>query len=385
MLTLTAPQRRLSPEFLDTVSGFSGGFSWWYVDLRNDDGDGVVFIAGFGLPFLPPRSGSSSSTASMAAPRERPCVNLAVYRGGKQIWYALQELDEDACDVAGSDDDDEVYGFGASVVRVARNSGRIDVSVDVDIDVVGVARATGRIEVSGAARSDDTIAVAVDGAVESAVDHDWSPQTGVADGRASLVLDGVSFDVVGRGYHDRNGARRSLTDLGIERWAWGRFSSANDEKIVYALRSTTGEDQVIGLTIDRDGRTTHHAGLRLIVTKQRRSVFGVDVAHGVEVVADDGSVFVGFSVDSVVERGPFYVRSFVRHAGGHGVFEQVWPGRIGLARHAPLVEMRVARRASSSMWLPLFCGHASSRLARLWSFWRARARRAPTLTAGEAR
>lgn len=377
MLTLTPPQRRLSPGFRETVSGFL----WWYVDLRNDAGDGVVFIAGFGLPFLPPRSGSSSSST----PRERPCVNLAVYRCGKQIWYALQELDEHACDVGSNDD--EVYGFGGSVVRVLRKSGRIDVSVDIDIEVVGVARATGRIEVAGAARSDDS--VSVESASESGVvDHDWSPQTGVAQGRASLVLDGLSFDIVGRGYHDRNGARRSLTDLGIERWAWGRFSSTSEEKIVYALRSTTGEDQVIGLTIDHDGRTTHHADLRLIVKKQRRSVFGVDIAHGVEVVANDGSVFVGFSVDFVVERGPFYVRSFVRHAGGSGVFEQVWPGRIGLARHALLVEMRVARRAataSSSMWLPLFCGHASSRLARLWSFWRARAWRQLTLTAGEVR
>ena len=65
-----------------------GGFLWWYVDLVDDHGDGLVLIASFGLPFLPGLLDAARRGAPLA-PRERPALSLALYRGGKTSFYVL--------------------------------------------------------------------------------------------------------------------------------------------------------------------------------------------------------------------------------------------------------------------------------------------------------
>lgn len=362
MITLTAPQRPLADAFCEV----SGGFAWWYVDLVDKDGNGVVFIAGFALPFLP-------TTTAAATPRQAPSVNLAVYERGRQVWYALQELDAASASTSSQDGVDD-HHFGGSRLRVRREDdgfggARIVVTVDVDIIVDGVARAQGSIVVEGAARRGEE-AVGVTAAEAADVDHDWSPQTGPSSGTARLTLDGVAWQMSGRGYHDRNGSRLPLQKLRIKTWWWGRLSGDNEERIVYVLAPEGGgPPRVIGVVVDAAGRTTQREDLRFEVTRQHRSWFGVDVVDAVCVVADDGEVFIDAVIGAVVESGPFYVRSLWQTSSGFGVFEQVEPARIGLQRHRPLVDMRVARRASFSLWLPLFCGSAHTRFRRLARSW----------------
>ena len=49
MLSLTSPDTPLDRTLLDVA----GGFAWWYLDLVDERGDGLVLIWSFGLPFLP--------------------------------------------------------------------------------------------------------------------------------------------------------------------------------------------------------------------------------------------------------------------------------------------------------------------------------------------
>lgn len=387
MITLTPPQLPLADAFCEVA----GGFAWWYVDLVDNDGNGVVFIAGFALPFLP-MARETSASAAPATPRQAPSVNLAVYEGGRQVWYALQELDPEAASTSSSEGADD-HHFGGSRLRVRREtdaSGRARISVDVDVDIVidGMARAQGRIVVEGAARFDDGGRAAdsnVDGNVGGNVVHDWSPQTGPSRGSAALTLDGVSWQMSGRGYHDRNGSLLPLRELGIKTWWWGRLSSEDEERIVYALEPEVpagpeGPVRVIGVIVDAHGRTTHREDLHFKVTRQHRSWFGVDIVDAVAIVDHAGEVFVEAVISDVLESGPFYVRSLWRSEKAFGVFEQVQPARIGLERYRRLVDMRVARRCSAapaeeaikislSLWLPLFCGSARTRFRRLARCW----------------
>ena len=347
MITLTLPHRPLS----SAVREAGDGFCWWYVDIVDDAGNGVVFIVAFGLPFLP-------------ADARTPSINLAVYRDGRQIFYALQELapDDAHCSFDGGD---EVFVFGRTGLVVRRAHGRVVVEANVDIEVDGVSCARGTIVVRGVARQGGG-----DGEGGDCV-HDWSPQTGPASGSARLTLDGEDVVVDGRGYHDRNGSTVPLSALGIDHWWWCRSCADDDERIVYALwPADGGAPHVIGVRVDAAGRTQRREDLQLNVKQQHSTAFGVRVFDHVVVVDNDGENFVEVKARAVVESGPFYVRGLFT---GGGVFEHVLPLRIDLPQHRPLVAMRVAREtAPSSLWLPLFCGNARSRWRRLWAFWRRR-------------
>ena len=54
-----------------------GGFVWWYLDLGDHAGDGVVVIVGFGLPFLPGVEGAGRAGHPVPA-LERPSVTVSV-------------------------------------------------------------------------------------------------------------------------------------------------------------------------------------------------------------------------------------------------------------------------------------------------------------------
>ena len=286
MITLTRAGAPQAARFGLAVDGFC----WWYVDVVNAAGDGVVLICSFALPFVPALGRKAS-------------INLAVYEGGRQVWYALVDVDDAAVDVDGQD---EVLRFGASRVTVARSAlGRVRVEADLDVEVEGVATAKGVVVIDGVARAGDPDeATDIDGRVL----HAWSPQTGPARGEARLTLDGRAVDVVGRGYHDRNGGMVPMTSLGIARWVWGRASLPTEERLIYALWPDDGGDpRVIGLVIDERGQTARREDLRMVVDDVV-PLFGMFNARGVTVIDDDGVIFLRAARTAVLERGPFYVR-----------------------------------------------------------------------------
>ena len=82
MISLSRPHADRTPP------GGPGAFSWWYVDLIDESGNGLVLIWGFALPFLAP--------GDDAIAMQHPFLNVAVYEGGVTTCYHLEELAPDA-------------------------------------------------------------------------------------------------------------------------------------------------------------------------------------------------------------------------------------------------------------------------------------------------
>ena len=73
-----------------TLLDARGGFAWWYVDLVDEAGNGVVVIWSFGLPFLPGYASASRAGKGERA-GDRPSLNVAVYVRGELAAYVLEE------------------------------------------------------------------------------------------------------------------------------------------------------------------------------------------------------------------------------------------------------------------------------------------------------
>lgn len=357
MITLTPPHRPIPPAALRAPDGFA----WWYLDLVDGSGNGLVLILASGLPFLP-------------GPTRRPSLNLAVYGGGAEVFYVLQELEPHEAQFPADGSDTEI-SVGKTRLSVTRRDGRIVVRADIDVDVPGVARAVGTIVFEGVARVSSPVEGAAVASPESDVIHEWSPQTGPCHGRAELMLDGEKTVLAGRGYYDRNGSVLPIQSLGIDRWWWCRTAMEGNEgpfdRVAYVLWPTTsGAPMVLGMTVDHRGQTTCMDGLTLDVRRRRRTLYGMELFEHVALRAPDGAAFLDVECRSVVDTGPFYLRGLC----DGGVFEHVAPHRIDLPRHRPFVAQRVVRASSAAMpfLLPYFSGHASSRLRRTLSFWRQR-------------
>lgn len=306
------------------------GFAWWYLDVADDAGNGLVLIWSWGLPFLPGRGPA----------RERPSLNLAVYAAGRPVFHHLAALAPDDAHQTGG-----VFRFGRSTITTGgRDAWSLE--ADLDGDVPG-GRFTGTIRASGVPFAPG------DG---GGGDHTWTP---VATGRAEVSLrceaGGTPFEArfAGRAYHDRNACPRPLAALGIERWLWGRV----DDLVFYRLIGVDGrvEDHVLhaGRPVDWPIRAEGFAWSVYGRTWPSRLHVGDRVVH----------------LDEAVDESPFYARLIARTAERRGFAEVVWPGHLDRPWQRPFVEMAVQRPAGNSPWLPLFAGPRAGRWGRLVRWW----------------
>lgn len=355
LLHIAPPTHVLPPETLDTP----GGFAWWYADILDDDGNGVVAIWSYGLPFLPGYAAAARAGAPQI-PRTRPSINVSVYRDRRMVCYLLQEFPEGA-----STWDGDEWRFGDTTVTSTSKDGRRVLSIDLDCPLPAtVERLRGRIEIAGAERS------ASNDAAWGGL-HDWSLLTAGAAGRCELRVGAERFVVQGRGYHDCNGGRVPLHDTGIREWTWGRLPSAGGtDRIYYVLWPNDGPPEAHGYAFGHDGAFTR---VPIDVSVERSGRGRAGLTHPMRLVMrHDGHLWLDVSTDGVVDDGPFYVRHFVRSATGElGLGEFCRPDRVDLAMHRPLVRMRVhCVGGENSMWLPLFTGPRRGRLSRLLAQWR---------------
>ena len=356
MLSLTradVPPRRAT---LDAP----GGFSWWYGDIVDAAGNGLVVIGAWGLPFLP----GYAAAARRGAPERagsRPSLNLALYEAGRPVAYLLQET-------PGEWVSDTCWRFGDSVLTSEIVNGERRLHATIDCPVAGTsARMVGALEIVGRPR--------VSGPDEPADGpHRWTPLATPARGEASFSLgDGFRFAVAGRAYHDRNECEVPLASLGIGEWLWGRAPLGDDEVVWYLLwPEGGGAPTAWGLRLSPDGRTTPVEGLTVRLAERRRSVYGLAWWDHVSLDVS-GDTWLTVRHGTPVEDGPFYLRFFpvVEGAGlsGRGVAELVRPDRVDLDWMRPFVRMRVRPPgAGASMWLPLFEGPAVGRAGRLLGF-----------------
>lgn len=361
MIQLTSNANPLSPAFLQC----RGGFAWWYLDVMDADGNGAVAIWSFGLPFLPGYTRAARRGEAPAA-RQRPSLNLALYRRGRLWSYLLQEYPAEAC---AYDADAEQWTFGHSLIQTRVGGGTTTTRLLVDMPVPGGAQhIRGTLEVTGNTRRPGPHEP-VSG---EAGPHEWTPLVGAARGRIDLDVAGVPFAIEGAAYHDRNGGRTHFEGLGIGRWIWGRAKTPDGTSIFYHLWPQRPQDSAVhlGLTIADDGTTLQHADIAPTPSMYRRDLYGMTwwKQMGIQL---GGVPWLQARVDRLAERGPFYLRAplSVQLANGDvgdGWAEWVEPARIDLARHRPLVQMRVHRvDAPNSRWLPLFSGPRETRVRRL--------------------
>jgi hypothetical protein len=401
MLTLTPPGPALPTAYLDAA----GGFGWWYADVVDEAGNGVVVIAACGLPFLPGLAGAARR-GTPTAPRSRPAVNVALYERGRCTWYGLHELPAGAAPAALQEPGStaqpagivERHVFGDCVVErlLVGDEARFVVTLDLALPV---GRAAGRVVIAGRPRGPTEHDVhtvgtppAAAGLAEAGLPrHAWSPQILHARGHVDLTLtrpDGRSRRVVvdGAGYHDRNGGLVPLHALGIRWWLWGRAAFADEERVVYALwpDGAGAADEVVeafGVVVDSNGSRVV-PGLRVQLVRAPTNWLGMRRVDEVVVREATGATFLRARAVHVVDEGPFYTRALwraVRDDGRddgrdedgratNGVMETVDPSRVDRPWQRPFVRMRVTPPPpqTPSLWHPLFAGDAEGRVGRLW-------------------
>jgi len=356
MIRIDAPGSVFAPDLLATP----GGFLWWYVDLVDETGDGVVVIWSYGLPFLP-GVGQSARAGRPTPPGRRPSVSVAIYGDGKLVFYLLQEY---APEESAWDADAGTWRFGNSQFTSRRVDGVAVLDVELDC---AVPRAADRLRGRISARTPVVRHVAQ--SVDGDCGHGWAPMAMAGTGTAELTCGGLDYAMRGRVYHDGNAADRPLHELGIERWIWGRVPVEDGELVYWWLRPDDGTPaRSMVVRVDAGGVARTIADARVEPGDEATSAAGLGWWRELLVTAGPGAWAVDCA--DVVDSGPFYMRQITRVEGpgalGRGVGEVVDPARVDLARHRPLVRMRVHNAAgSNSMWLPLFTGPTRGRVRRL--------------------
>ncbi len=346
MLSITDPDSAPLAGSLDAP----GGFAWWYADLLDDRGNGLVLVASWGLPFLPGRASAARRGAATPA-RDYPSLALTVLEGGEPVFYLLQALPVGQVERTGGH-----VRFGRSTLHF--ENGGLD--GQLDLDAPG-GRLVGVVRIDGTRRRH-----AGEGPMAH-VDHEWTPLTGPATGTWDLHLGDQRFAGAGGAYLDRNAGRRHLDGLGLGAWSWARVQLPDRLRVGYALWSTEGEAAAMIVDVAADGATTVHRAA-FVAPPPRRNLWRLPWWPTFAWTA--GEVSLRVEVEHRPDDGPFYQRTvgraFTEVGSGAAVAEFCEVGRIDQAWQRPLVEMCVHRPAGrSSVWLPLFAGPRRGRLGRL--------------------
>ena len=373
MITLCSADRE--PD--STVLGCPGGFTWFYVDLIDAQGQGATVIWSWGLPFLPGYAGAARA-GRPELPIDRPSVNIVVYGEGRERFYLLSELPRSEC---AWNADGRSWRLGDSTFTWKDRPGApgaaptrtVEAILDLALPTGG--RVTGELRLSGPLRRDcsripppDYVNDPADSPAGST--HTWTPMIAASEGSLELHTPSGDLRINGRAYHDRNSASVPLHDLGIHSWWWGRLALPGRDLVFYRLTPSdpagSPRNLVVELAADGSSRTLE---TKLEPGRIRRSSWGLRWPEAATFLDPDGRR-VEVEVSSVLDNGPFYQRYLLRgRCGddeGYGVGENVVPDRVDTDLLRPLVRMRVHRSAGpNSMWLPLFSGDSAGRWTRL--------------------
>ncbi len=355
MMSLGDPSRG---DVDEAVLDAPGGFAWWYVDTIDEHGDGAVIIWSWGLPFLPGYLSGVRAGRGDAA-RDRPSLNVALYRGGRRHFYLLQTYAPGEAELLG----DGRFRFGRTRIETS-SSGTVQIDLDCDLFRTSE-KLTGRFVVEGPrARLAPGLSPSDDR------NHRWTPVLGPARARAVLEVGSETVRIDGPAYHDRNEGTQPFDQLGIDHWSWGRLVTATETSIWYVNHALDGPPMAWGVRLDESGIVHLAAELEPRFERPRSGPFGLRTWDRIRLLDASGSEWIAADTGPRVDDGPFYARtlSSVRSSGreGPGLGEWIVPHRIDLSVHRPLVRMAVHNASGpNSIWLPLFSGPKAGRLARL--------------------
>ena len=347
MISLSPPTASHAVAALLTADGFA----WWYLDLVDGNGNGIVLIWSFGLPFLP------DIRNTVPSPSRRPSIVLSGYERGKESFYTFREFEPESVDW---DPATGVGSFGGTAITLIRSTTDVAVHVRLDLDVPGSGPALGGvIEVRGP--------VCQGGQWGHSHQHQWMPLTAATTGSAQFT-GAWTASITGRAYVDHNCGTTPMTSLGIARWSWGRIAFPARELIWYTLSPEGGgPDEGVVVEIGATGAT--RVVEQVVESGPSRFTWsGVSAPRTVRFRDPDGEP-VTVRILPPVDDAPFYQRALVvaECAGheGHGTTEVVIPPRLDAAWFRPFVEMRLKRPGvEESRLLPLFSGATRGRWAR---------------------
>jgi hypothetical protein len=345
-----------------------GGFAWWYLDLVDDNGDGLVLIWAWGLPFLPGLA-RDARRGQPSLPRDRPAISFALYEGGRCTCYLLQEAPAAAAstDLLG----DFCVGGATLCIRPlatpesegegeAEGAGEgFSLRATLDLPIPGSAgRLRGEVRAAGPALRGGSLGPRYAG-------HSWSPRLAGAEGEAQLDVAGRAVALRGRLYHDRNEGTAPMHAHGIADWWWGRLALADRALIWYRLRHEDGHVEEHLLDVDHSGQARDCAAPAALSAPSRWAWFGPRCPRQLTLTDADGRAHP-VALEAPIDDSPFYQRLRMRCPGGWGWAERVIPAAIDPDWMRPLVRMRVQQLdGPNSLWLPLFAGPVETRLRRL--------------------
>lgn len=310
------------------ILGQSGAFVWWYLDLVDHSGDGLVLIWSFGLPFLP----------APGLPRERPGLALSAYKDGQVEYQLVTELPDGEILPEG-------WRLGDCWITQSTGPGGSAFSAELQLPTPH-GRLTGRI-------LGHNPALAIPGSTTKAV-HGWGPLGGLGAGEARLRVGDWSAELKGALYRDRNYSLQPLDGLGIDSWVWGRAAHKGQLVIWYLVEGTHPVSKVF---LERDGQLLQLEA-RVEAQGWTRDRYGRRWARQLTLHTDEGPWVV--EQRAPVDRSPFYLRHPVtlEHAGERsaGWGELVVPDRLDRPWMRPFVNMRIQRMGSNSPLLPYFTG-----------------------------
>ena len=340
-----------------------GAFVWWYCDLVDAQGDGVVLVTFMGLPFL----------AGYHEGRERPCdrpgLNFVVYRGGKPTFYLLQEHAHAHANVTLLPQE-WLWEFGESRLRLEWKGDDVTLTAALDLEVPGSReRCRVALDVTGPASR----IAATDGDPR----HHWCPIAPTATGHVTVDTGSdAGWRLEGRAYLDANMSRVPLSQLGLSSWQWGRIAFPERELIFYAMTPESGgPEEPLVLSVRPGQPATVDEKTPFTWGPKRHQRYGLTWNESVTLRCPQGHV-VCVKVLHVVEKGPFYLRFLIEARcettgeSGRGFAELVDVARIDRPWQRPFVRMRTHRASGpNSAWVPLFNGPRSGRAMRLLRHW----------------
>ena len=279
-----------------------GGYAWWYLDALSPEGDGLVCILFAGSVFSP-RYAARVRQGERALPTEHCAVNLALYKGGRQIAWVMAEH-------SGPQEFSEGrVAVGGSVME--SSGGRVRVTIDEQVTPFfghGFGRRVkGTIRMTSRAAPFAESALSVGGRT-----HAWRALVPRGEVEADFPSLGVKFR--GVGYHDRNHGDGRLGDA-FSRWGWARRHREDGTDVLYSVVEKDGTRRALWASAGDDQIATPREATPLPDGASRSARWGMRLPSRFGVTTDEGRV-LHCTPTTLLEQAPFYNRFRARISDG---------------------------------------------------------------------
>ena len=362
------------PKVLFNHPSHSPSFSWWYIDVLNEQGDGCVCIFSQGLPFLP---------ASSTPKSDRYAVNVVIYKKGKEAFYLLQEFPKSEVHFERTESHPlsivrkETWRIGGHTFHRHIKNGMVHCVVELcstvhesSEDSAEAHAVSGKIEMSGPLIS------SLDPAGRQDSTHHWVPMTTQCTADVSFNIERYAMLFNGRAYHDSNISIQPLEKLSIGHWWWVRASFEGQTWLVYLVEKTdsgksmeqSGSPVWLVASVSAKGEWKQHFVRTVTVHTKRQSLYGLSMPVNWEIALESGECL---HVENIawLDDSPFYQRAQVQmtcdESIGFGFMEHVAPTKLNIPWQQPFIRMKTHfQNTPGSFFSPLFTGPSNTRWSR---------------------